>query len=184
VSSSTTDTAARFTTAEVLVHAGFGVLVGTGIVTAAFLYVDPLSVLVGRRDLVATVHLWSGLLVPVPLALGLLSGALRADVRRLDSFSDADRRWLRSPVRRSLPVDRFNAGQKLNAAFTLGAVLVLLGTGVVMAGLLVNAPDQLRTGATFVHDWAALGLTAAVVGHVYFVVKYGRGDATGPRSRG
>jgi formate dehydrogenase subunit gamma len=172
---------ARFTTAEVVVHAAFGLLVGIGVLTAALLYVDPLSVLVGRRALVADVHLWAGLLCPVPLALGLLSGAVRADLRRLDAYDEADRRWLRSRNRRLLPVDRFNAGQKLNAAFTLGAVLVLLGTGVVMAGLLVNAPDDLRTGATFVHDWVALGLTAAVVGHLYFVRRYGRGDATQPR---
>ena len=159
-------------------HAAFGVLVGLCILTAAFLYFGPLSVLVGRRDLLATVHLWSGLAAPVPLALGLLSGAFRDDVRRLERFDDLDRRWLRSPRRRSLPVDRFNAGQKLNAAFSVGAVLVLLGTGVVMAGLLVNAPDDVRTGATFVHDWVALGLTVAVAGHLYFVRRYGRGDAT------
>jgi formate dehydrogenase subunit gamma len=174
----------RFTAAEVWVHATFGALVGVGIVTAALLYVDPLSVLVGRRDVVADVHLWAGLLVPVPLAVGLLSGALRADLHRLDTYDEADRRWLRSRDRRRLPVDRFNAGQKLNAAFTLGAVLVLLGTGVVMAGLVVNAPDDLRTGATFVHDWAAFGLTVAVVGHLYFVRRYGRGDATAPRGGG
>ena len=173
----------RFTSAEVWVHGAFALLVGVGIITAALLYIDPLSVLVGRRALVADVHLWAGLLAPIPLALGLLlSGSFRADVRRLDTFDDGDRRWLRRRDRRQLPVDRFNAGQKLNAAFTLGAVLVLLGTGVVMAGLLVNAPDDLRTGATFVHDWAAIGLTAAVAGHLYFVRRYGRGDASSPRT--
>jgi len=58
---------------------------------------------------------------------------------------------------------------------------VLLGTGVVMGSLLWSWPDDLRTGATFVHDWMALGLTVAVLGHVYFVRRYGHGDATGRR---
>jgi formate dehydrogenase subunit gamma len=42
--------------------------------------------------------------------------------------------------------------RKLNASLSAGAILVLLGSGLIM-----NFPDltQLswRTGATFVHDW-------------------------------
>ena len=49
---------------------------------------------------------------------------------------------------------KFNAGQKLNAAFTLGSILVLFGTGAIM--FFSSAfPDDIRTGATFVHDWLA-----------------------------
>jgi cytochrome b subunit of formate dehydrogenase len=174
----------RFSRAEVAVHAGFSVLVLVAVVTAAALYVDALAQLVGRRALVAQVHLVAGLLIPVPLALGLLSGAVRDDVRRLDRWSAADREWLRAHDRRSgrLQVDRFNAGQKLNAAFTLGAVLVLLGTGTVMGSLLGDWPDRARTGATLVHDWTALGLVVAVVGHLWFVSRYRRGDAVYPRA--
>jgi len=47
---------------------------------------------------------------------------------------------------------------------------VLLGTGVLM-----NFPDLVRlswrTGATFVHDWFALGLGLLVLGHIYFALK-------------
>jgi len=167
----------RFTRAEVGVHAAFALAVLACITTGLVLYFAPLAQLVGRRDLVATIHLWAGLVTPVPLALGLLSGAFRADVHRLEQFSDADYRWLRSSHRRELAVDRFNAGQKLNAAFVVAATLLLFATGVIMAGLLVNASDDIRTGATFVHDWAALGVLAAVLGHVYFFAKYRRGDA-------
>jgi hypothetical protein len=28
-----------------------------------------------------------------------------------------------------------------------------------------------------VHDWAAFGLTIAVIGHIFFALKYRRGDA-------
>jgi formate dehydrogenase subunit gamma len=178
----TRGTGSRFSKPEVWVHGAFAVLVLVAVVTAAFLFVDVLSQLVGRRELLMRVHVLAGLLCPVPLAVGLVSPAFRRDVARLERFGPVDRTWLRSPARRSLPVDRFNAGQKLNAAFTVGAVIVLLGTGVVMGSLLWSWPDDLRTGATFVHDWVALGLTVAVVGHLYFVRRYGRGDATGRRA--
>jgi len=40
--------------------------------TAAVLYVGPLSALVGRRELVRTVHVWTGLALPVPWLVALL----------------------------------------------------------------------------------------------------------------
>lgn len=176
----------RFSRAEIVVHGTFTVLMVAALATAAALYVDAIAQAVGRRPLVSQVHLVSGLLLPLPLALGLLSGALRRDLRSLDRWTSSDRQWLRARDRRSgrIPVDRFNAGQKLNAAFTVGAVLVLLGTGIVMGGLLGNWPDDARTGATWVHDWTAFGLAVAVVGHVWFALRYGRGDAVYPRADG
>ncbi|MFZ0322687.1 MAG: cytochrome b/b6 domain-containing protein [Actinomycetes bacterium] len=172
----------RFSEAEVWVHGGFAALVLVAIVTAAFLSIDPLSIVVGRREELRQLHVAAGLLSPVPLMLGMLSASFRRDVGLLERFGPGDRRWLRSRRRRSLPVVRFNAGQKLNAAFTLGAVLVLLGTGLIMGSLLWSWPDDQRTGATFVHDWTAAGLSMAVIGHVYFVRRYGRGDAASPRA--
>jgi formate dehydrogenase subunit gamma len=163
-----------------VVHASFAALVGVGIATAIVMWVDPLSVAVGRRDLLRTVHLGAGLLAPVPLALGMLSARFRADVVRLEAWTDHDVEWLRARDRRSgrIPVDRFNAGQKLNAALTIGAIVVLMGTGTVMAGWLWSAPTQTRTDATWVHDWTAFALTLAVAGHVFFALRYRRGDAT------
>lgn len=170
----------RFSRAEVVVHASFAALVGVGIATALIMWVDPLSVAVGRRDLLRTLHLTAGLLAPVPLALGLVSARFRADVARLEVWTDQDVEWLRARDRRSgrIAVHRFNAGQKLNAALTVGALVVLLGTGTVMAGWLWSAPTQTRTDATWVHDWTAFALTLAVAGHVYFALRYRRGDAT------
>jgi formate dehydrogenase subunit gamma len=161
------------------VHAAFAVLIGIGILTAAIMWIDALAIAVGRRDLVRTVHVTAGLLAPVPLALGLLSARFRADVARLERWTDSDVEWLRSKDRRSgrIPVARFNAGQKLNAALTIGAVIVLLGTGTVMGGWLWSWPTSARTDATWVHDWTAFALTAAVIGHVVFALRYGRGDS-------
>ena len=156
----------RFSAAERWIHLLVGVLMLVCLATAAILYNASLSIAVGNRDVVERVHVWCGFALPVPLVLGLLSRAYRADLRRLDRFSRVDWTWLRSSARRSgrLAVGKFNAGQKLNAALSTGAILVLLITGVTMyfTGL---APLDWRTGATFVHDWTALAVGLLVAGH-------------------
>ena len=146
----------------------FGVLIGVCLLTAALLYLPELSGVVGRRDLVRLVHIWAGVLLPVPVVLGyVLSARYRSDVRRLGRFTSADWRWLRPSRRRpGDPVGKFNAGQKLNASFTWGAVLVMLATGLMMAFPDPFA-DTFRTGATFVHDWLALAVAVVAVGHMY-----------------
>jgi hypothetical protein len=53
-----------------------------------------------------------------------------------------------------------------------------MGTGTIMAGWLWSAPTQTRTDATWVHDWTAFALGLAVTGHIYFALRYRRGDAT------
>ena len=109
--------------------------------------------------------MWAGYALAAPLLLGLLSSAYRADLRVLNRFTREDWRWLRSRNRRdgSFEVGKFNAGQKLNAALTAGSIVVLVGTGTLMfwTGLVRLA---WRTGATFVHDWFALGLGLLVLG--------------------
>jgi len=162
---------ARFTSAERWVHRTLGLLMGTCLLTAFVLYYGPISLAVGHRHTVELVHVWAGYALPVPLLLGLLSSAYRADVGVLNRFSREDWRWLRSKNRRdgSFAVGKFNAGQKLNAALTAGSVLVLVGTGTLMfwTGLVRLA---WRTGATFVHDWFALGLGFLVLGHLWFAL--------------
>ncbi|WEH42648.1 cytochrome b/b6 domain-containing protein [Streptomyces sp. NBC_01218] len=160
----------RFSPAERWVHRTTAWLTLVCVATAAFLYVPELAQLVGRRRLVVTVHQWSGLLVPLPLLAGLGSRALRADLSRLNRFAPHDRQWLRAARRRdhrpaSRPAGKFNAGQKLWAAWIAGALLVMLGTGLLMwfTGL---SPLVLRTGATFVHDWLALAVGLVVAGHI------------------
>ncbi|MFL6153121.1 MAG: formate dehydrogenase, partial [Ornithinibacter sp.] len=142
------------------------------IVTAAILYNGSLAIAVGHRGLVETIHVWSGLALPVPMLLGAASAAYRSDVRRLNRFTADDWRWLRSRSRRdgALAVGKFNAGQKLNACLVAGSTGVLLGTGVLMywTGLVRLS---WRSGATFVPDWFALGLGLLVVGHLVHALK-------------
>lgn len=159
----------RFDLNERLLHWANALLFLVLMATAAILYVGPLSAVVGRRVLVRDIHVWTGLLLPVPYLLaraGPWSSRLRADVRRLARFDAHDRRFVRSLGRgRSARLGKFHPGQKLNAAFTAGSIPVLLVTGVIMRWF-DPFPLSWRTGATFVHDWVALGLYVTVAIHI------------------
>ena len=177
----------RFGRAERMVHRTTAILMTTCILTAAVLYNGAIAVQVGHRHLVELIHVYCGFALPVPMLLGILSLAYRADLRRLGRFTPADRRWLRSRTRRdgTITVGKFNAGQKLNASLACGSILVLLGTGVLMYFVRL-APLPWRSGATFVHDWFALALGLLLVGHVLFALKdpeARRGMRTGSVSR-
>lgn len=158
----------RFTTAERWLHRTLGILMGVLLVTGAIMFFPDLSGLVGNRQIVTTSHEIAGWLIPLPLLLALGSRAFRADAGRLNRFLPRDWEWLRSSDRRSgrIRVGKFNAGQKLNASLTLGALVVMFGTGMVMFWSSLF-PDSIRTGATFVHDWVALALGLLVLGHIW-----------------
>jgi formate dehydrogenase subunit gamma len=162
----------RFSRAERAVHWTLAVLVIICILTAAVLYNGSLSIRVGHRHLVELIHVYSGFALPAPILLGAASAAYRIDLRRLNRFTPSDWKWLRSRHRRdgSIRVGKFNAGQKLNASLTCGAVLVLLGTGIVMYFPNLTRLTW-RTGATFVHDWFALALGLLVVGHIIYAIR-------------
>jgi formate dehydrogenase subunit gamma len=161
----------RFARVERIVHRTTAVLMTVCIATAAVLYNGQLAVWFGHRRVIELIHVYAGFALPAPMILGLASAAYRADLRRLNRFGPADWRWLRSRKRRdgTIRVAKFNAGQKTNAALSAGAILVLLGTGILM-----YFPDLARltwrTGATFVHDWFALALGLLVVGHIFFAL--------------
>jgi formate dehydrogenase subunit gamma len=162
----------RFSRAERAVHWITAVLMVFCIVTAAVLYNGSLSIDVGHRHVVELIHVYSGFALPAPMLFGVASAAYRADLARLNRFGSSDWRWLRFRTRRdgSIRVGKFNAGQKLNAALTAGAILVLLGSGLLMyyPGL---ARLPWRTGATFVHDWFALAVGLLVLGHIAHAIK-------------
>jgi formate dehydrogenase subunit gamma len=164
-------TIARFSPGERWVHRATGLLMGACLLTAFVLYYGPISLAIGHRHAVELIHVWAGYALPAPLLLGLASSAYRADLGVLNRFSREDWRWLRSKNRRdgSFAVGKFNAGQKLNASLTAGAIVVLLGTGTLMfwTGFVRLA---WRTGATFVHDWFALALGLLVLGHLWFAI--------------
>jgi formate dehydrogenase subunit gamma len=145
--------------------------------TAAVLYFPALSETIGRRHLIRLVHVYAGYGLPIPALLGWASRAFRDDLRRLNRFSPADWNWLRGRDRRATtrgrgihPVGKFNAGQKLNAAFAGGAIIVMLGTGTIIT-FPHPWPDSLRTGATFVHDWLFFAILVVVLGHLWYALR-------------
>lgn len=161
----------RFDVGSRAVHACTGLLVLSCIATAAILYNGSLANLVGHRHLVRAIHLWSGFALPVPLLAGVVSRGYRADLGRLNRFGRDDWRWLRSSRRRdgTVAVGKFNAGQKVNGSLSAGALAVLGLTGSVMYFSRWTSLSW-RSGATFTHDWFALGLGLLVLGHVAFAL--------------
>ncbi|MEV0180840.1 cytochrome b/b6 domain-containing protein [Streptomyces sp. NPDC050625] len=160
----------RFTPAERWIHRTTAALMGIVVLTAAFLYIPQLAVLVGRRELVVRVHECAGLALPVPVLLGLASRAFRCDLGFLNRFGPHDRLWLRAALvrdkrRSSRPAGKFNAGQKVYAAWIAGATVVMLATGLMMWFTHLT-PLMWRTSATFVHDWLALTIGVVLAGHI------------------
>ena len=147
--------------------------------TALALYIPPLSAAVGRRELVVTIHVYAGLLLPFPLLIGIVRSRwgrqLRSDLRRLNRWIPEDRVWLRRRAWKEeraagIKQGKFNAGQKLNAAFTGGAIVVMVATGSIMHWF-NHFPLSWRTGATFVHDWLFIALFVTITGHILFALR-------------
>ena len=166
----------RFDRVERAAHWTTAVLFGVLMLTGAVLYAGPFSTLFGRRELFRQVHTYAGLALPLPLLVGLVGRwgvQLRRDLGRLNRWSRDDARWFRRRNRARpdrIDLGKFNPGQKLNATFLGAAMVVMLATGSIMRWF-GPFPDDWRTGATFVHDWFALGVWIAVLGHIYFAVR-------------
>ena len=147
----------RFDRTERIVHWVTAALVITLMLTGAAMYAGPVSTLVGRRVLMRNVHVIAGLALPIPILVALVArhagAALRADIRELNRSTR-----------------KFNLGQRINASFLAAAGTVLLATGIMLKW---HDPfsDDLRTGATFVHDWFAIGVWLAILGHITFALR-------------
>ncbi len=161
---------ARFDGVERAVHWSTAVLMLVLLFTGSVLYVPTLALLVGHRAIVENVHVVSGLALLVPLLIGVLGPWRRrlvADLRRFDRWGREDFDWFRRPSRRlDLPRGKFNGGQKAEAAFLGGGMVVMLATGVIMR----FAPSRLvtlATGATLVHDVGYIAIFVAVALHIF-----------------
>jgi len=164
---------ARFDLVERLVHWSTAIMMLTLIVTGAILYLPALALRVGHRGLIENIHVITGLSLLGPLVLGAVGPwrkRLIKDLRRFDRWGASDFDWFKSGARRSgLPRDKFNGGQKIEAAFLGAAMVAALVTGVIMR----FAPSSWitwATGATLVHDALFFAIAAAVIAHISFAL--------------
>jgi formate dehydrogenase subunit gamma len=163
----------RFDRRERVLHWVNASMFAVIMLTGAALYAGPVSQMVGNRGLVRFVHVYTGVLLPIPVLLSILGrrGArVRRDLGRLNRWTPGDGRWFRTSRRDSVRLGKFNPGQKLNAAFIAGAGIVMLATGSIMHWF-EPFPLDWRTGATFVHDWFALAIWAVVIGHIVYALR-------------
>jgi len=160
----------RFSRTERALHWANAAFFLTLLATGLALYLPDLSTLVGRRPLVKTVHLWSGIAwVAVLLAIALLGdrrGIARL-AREVDRFDGDDLRWLAR--RQPAPQGRLNAGQKLNTIWTAASTLLFLVSGLLL--WLGERDTAFRFASTvLVHDGLMFAAVAVLAGHLYLAV--------------
>ena len=124
----------RFDRVERFAHWANALLFGILMATALPLYFVQIEQFIGRRTLVEEIHLWAGLMLPVPLLVSLAGPWGSAPSPRPPPLLAVDpgRAALargRSGRKRLAEPDKFNPGQKLNALFVGGAIVVMLGSG-------------------------------------------------------
>jgi formate dehydrogenase subunit gamma len=159
----------RFSRTERALHwihaSAFLVMLGSGLV----LYLPSLSAAVGRRPFVKDVHVDTALAWGAALLLVVLVGdrrGLRATLRELDVYDRDDRLWLRRIPR---PQGRFNAGQKLNVAFTAAFAVLFAVSGALL--WLGERDHRFRLASTIVlHDGLMYVSVVLLVGHLYLAV--------------
>lgn len=165
----------RFDRVQRAAHWANALLFGVLVLTALPLYFGSLERLVGRHVLILQVHVAAGIALPVPILVSLLGPwgeSMRADLRRFNSWAEAEVRWLRSLGRQPMPsLDKFNPGQKLYAIFVGGSIAVMLGTGIVMTWFDLF-PVSWRVGATVVHEVLAWLIALAITGHVLMALTH------------
>jgi len=160
----------RFSRTERLLHwvnaAGFLVLLGSGLI----LYLPSLASQVGRRPMIKDIHFWAGIgwvsALAIVALLGDRRGLLRT-AREIDAFAGDDVRWLK--LRRPAPQDRFNAGQKVNAALTAAFLVLFFVSGMLL--WLGERDTQFRFASTVVlHDGLLYASLLLLVGHLYLAL--------------
>ncbi len=165
----------RFDLVQRVAHWANAVLFGILMLTALPLYFSSVERLVGRHLLIAEIHLWAGVALPFPLVVSVLGpwGArMRRDIRRINRWTADEVRWLWRLGRNAPQItDKFNPAQKLNAIFVAGAIVVMLGTGLILKWSDVF-PVNWREGATFVHEVLALAIFIVVIGHIGFALTH------------
>ena len=167
----------RFGWTERAAHWWLAGTTGVMTLTGAFLYFPALAMYLDRPT-AKMVHLWAAIALPVGwLALTILGDhrSLGRMLKQADRFDRDDIRWLKGGPKRLFnregepPQGRFNAGQKLNLAVTLG-LLIVLGVSGVLLWLGERDTTYRYAGSVHVHDLATLAITFLICGHLYLAL--------------
>ncbi|MGI9186753.1 MAG: cytochrome b/b6 domain-containing protein, partial [Gaiellales bacterium] len=98
-----------------------------------------------------------------------------AFAKEVDTLDRADREWLKGGPRRIVSHDGapakgwLNAGQKLNTAVTIGLLIVLAFTGILLWLGEQNTTYRFA-GTVDVHDIATILILGLVCGHLYLAL--------------
>ncbi|MGA7834892.1 MAG: cytochrome b/b6 domain-containing protein [Acidimicrobiales bacterium] len=164
----------RFDMVQRSAHWANAAIFGVLMFTAIPLYFGSFLGVVFPRHVIAEIHLWSGLALPIPVIVSLLGPwgrQMRRDVHRFSFWTRQEIEWLRSFARTPIEADKFNPGQKLNAIFIGAVIIVMLATGSVLQWFRFF-PVPWRQGATFVHDGVALVIFVVVFGHIIMALTH------------
>ncbi|GEM_PF-157439 len=163
----------RFNRTQRLVHwvqaITFLILLATGLAIG----ISGLQGIIGNRALLRETHLIAAFLFVFGPSLVALAGnrrSIKDDASEVDAWTPEDVQWLAHPTTRpetwTPMVRRYNAGQKLNAIFTVYATLAFGVTGLI---LWQNRrfPFGIVSQANVIHTDLAYIALAVFLGHLY-----------------
>lgn len=163
----------RFTVAQRVLHLILAVTFFGMLWTGLCLW-SPALAEVMNRPLAKQWHLWFAIALGVAFVgiLILRPRDVAAFAKEVDTVDRADREWLKGGLRRIVSHEGapeqgwLNAGQKLNTAITIGLLIVLTFTGLLLWLGEQNTTFRF-TGTVDVHDIATILIVVLVCGHLY-----------------
>jgi formate dehydrogenase subunit gamma len=164
----------RFDHVQRSAHWANALLFGVLMATAIPLYFGSFFGVVLARHVVAEIHLWTGLALPIPIIISLLGSwgvQMRRDARRINLWTREEMRWMRTLGETPLAADKFNPGQKLNFIFIAASIVIMLATGSMLQWFRFF-PVSWREGATFVHDAFSFAIFLVVIGHIVMALTH------------
>ena len=163
----------RFTVAQRVLHLILAITFFGMLWTGLCLW-SPALAEVMNRPLAKQWHLWFAIALGVAFVgiLILRPRDVAAFAKEVDTVDRADREWLKGGLRRIVSHEGapeqgwLNAGQKLNTAITIGLLIVLTFTGLLLWLGEQNTTFRF-TGTVDVHDIATILIVVLVCGHLY-----------------
>ena len=174
--SSTATLIRRFTPVQLLAHLLLAVTFFVMLWTGLCLYFPALAEIMNRPT-AKRWHLWAaaGLGIGLLILIAINRRSFGQVVREVDSFDRNDTTWLRGGLRRVFNHEGapeqgwWNAGQKINTAVTMGLMVVLTFTGLLLWIGEQNTAYRFK-GTVDVHDLATILIVILTCGHLYLAL--------------